>query len=211
MRYQAALRPECCTNTAVKTKFKGYNSYKFIINLILSAIRDHMIIECPNCNKKFNLEEKLIPKNGRNLKCNGCDHIWHYKVALKADTEDFKISEYQKTSSDIESSDIDNKKIFGEKRNDDGALNTDKNILKVEKNEIRKINVENKNKKEKELSFKMIFIYFIVIIISLIGIIILLDTFKTYLSNIFPNLSTFFNTFSETLLDLKLFIKDLIN
>ena len=28
-----------------------------------------MIIECPNCNKKFNLDEKLIPKNGRTLKC----------------------------------------------------------------------------------------------------------------------------------------------
>ena len=44
-----------------------------------------MIIECPNCNKKFNLDEKLIPKNGRTLKCSSCNHIWHYKASLNID------------------------------------------------------------------------------------------------------------------------------
>ena len=53
--HQAALRPDCSTNTADKSKFKGYNSYKILINLIFNAIRDLMIIECPICNKKFNL------------------------------------------------------------------------------------------------------------------------------------------------------------
>ena len=43
MRYQAALRPECCTNTADKTKFKGYNSYKIQIFLVFNAIKDFMI------------------------------------------------------------------------------------------------------------------------------------------------------------------------
>ena len=44
-----------------------------------------MIIECPNCNKKFNLDQKLIPQNGRTLKCSSCSHIWHHKVTVKID------------------------------------------------------------------------------------------------------------------------------
>ena len=38
-----------------------------------------MIIECPACSKKFNIDEKLIPKEGRLLKCGNCDHTWFYK------------------------------------------------------------------------------------------------------------------------------------
>ena len=38
-----------------------------------------MIIECPACSKKFNINEKLIPDEGRLLKCGNCDHTWFYK------------------------------------------------------------------------------------------------------------------------------------
>ena len=55
-----------------------------------------MIIECPNCNKKFNLDEKLIPQNGRTLKCSSCSHIWHHKVSLNIDNNNNKISEDKK-------------------------------------------------------------------------------------------------------------------
>ena len=54
-----------------------------------------MIIECPACSKKFNIDEKLIPDEGRLLKCGNCDHTWFYKkkknIKLEADTP--KISE----------------------------------------------------------------------------------------------------------------------
>ena len=141
MRYQAALRPDCSTNTADKRKFKVNIDNKFLINLVLSAIRDPMIIECPNCNKKFNLDKKLIPENGRSLKCSNCDHIWHYKTQIT----------------------------------------------------------------------KMILVYFIVVIVPLLGLIFLLDTFKSYLLSVFPNINPLFDSFYETLLDFKLFIKDLAN
>ena len=52
-----------------------------------------MIIECPNCSKKFNLNEKLIPKNGRTLKCSSCNHIWHYNVSLNIENNSKKILE----------------------------------------------------------------------------------------------------------------------
>ena len=39
-----------------------------------------MIITCPNCKKKFNIDPTLIPEDGRDLKCGSCDHVWLYKV-----------------------------------------------------------------------------------------------------------------------------------
>ena len=109
MRYQAALRPDCSTNTADKTKFKGYIGYKFLIYLIFNAIRDHMIIECPNCNKKFNIDENLIPQNGRTLKCGSCSHIWHHKVSLNIDNNNNKVPEDKNNKSDIKLSQTDEK------------------------------------------------------------------------------------------------------
>ena len=48
-------------------------------------------------------------------------------------------------------------------------------------------------------------------VLSLLGLILLLDTFKYNLSNIFPGAIPLFESFYETMLDLKLFFKDLIN
>ncbi len=42
-----------------------------------------MIIECPACSKKFNIDEKLIPGEGRLLKCGNCEHTWFYKKQIK--------------------------------------------------------------------------------------------------------------------------------
>ena len=39
-----------------------------------------MIITCPNCKKKFNIDPTLINDDGRDLKCGSCDHVWYYKV-----------------------------------------------------------------------------------------------------------------------------------
>ena len=57
----------------------------------------------------------------------------------------------------------------------------------------------------------MVLIYLIVLVISLLGLILLLDTFEYNLSNVFPSVIPLFDSFNETMLDLKLFFKDLIN
>ena len=64
---------------------------------------------------------------------------------------------------------------------------------------------------ENQGKIKMVLVYFIVVIISLLGLIFLLDTFKSYLVSVFPTILPFFDSFYETLLDFKLFIKDLAN
>ncbi len=210
MRYQAALRPDCCTNTADKTKFKGYISYKFIINLIFNAIKDHMIIECPNCNKKFNLDRKLIPENGRTLKCGNCEHIWHYKITLNKNSDVQKISEDKNSKIDINTSKKDNE--IKEKFNDEDISDINKKVkseIKVDDSETEKDN-ERVNY-EKGVNLKVIFIFFVIFLISLLGLIFLLDTFKYNLSSVFPGIVPLFDSLYETLLDLKLFIKDLVN
>ena len=39
-----------------------------------------MVITCPNCNKQFKIDNSLIPKDGRDLQCGSCDHVWFYKI-----------------------------------------------------------------------------------------------------------------------------------
>ena len=38
-----------------------------------------MIIECINCNKKFNVNSNDIPEKGRLLLCTNCNHKWFFK------------------------------------------------------------------------------------------------------------------------------------
>ena len=42
-----------------------------------------MIIECPNCKKKFELPSNLIPERGRLLQCSACSTKWHFKTEAK--------------------------------------------------------------------------------------------------------------------------------
>ena len=37
-----------------------------------------MHIKCSNCEKTFQIDEKLIPVSGRLLQCGKCDHQWFY-------------------------------------------------------------------------------------------------------------------------------------
>ena len=51
-----------------------------------------MIISCPSCNKKFKIEDDLIPSKGRNLQCGSCNHNWFYKIENKT-SEPLKLEE----------------------------------------------------------------------------------------------------------------------
>ena len=183
-----------------------------------------MIIECPNCNKKFSIDKKLIPESGRKLKCSSCDHIWHYKIPLTKSIDDLGITQDKNTNLDTNNSEVEKKDDEYNKEINDGNLtdknqetlsekNTD-NIKTDEVNDIENEEVDIKEEienGEKQGKIKMVLIYFIVVIISLLGLIFLLDTFKSYLISVFPTITPFFDSFYETFLDFKLFIKDLAN
>ncbi len=161
-----------------------------------------MIIECPNCNKKFNLNEKLIPEDGRTLKCSACDHVWHHTINLDKNTNEQTITE-KNTKLDTKVSKIDKKDDYIiEKINEEVISDKPIEDLDIEKKD-KDLNSNN------IVKLKMIFIYFIILIISLLGLIFLIDTFKYNLSNVFPDIIPLLHSFYETFLDLKLFFKDL--
>ena len=75
----------------------------------------------------------------------------------------------------------------------------------------RNLKSVNKTSQENNKSLKKLFYYFIVSIITLIGIIFFIDTLKFQIANIFPGIIPLLDSFYQTVLDFKLFFKDLTN
>ena len=165
-----------------------------------------MIITCPKCNKQFQINNSLIPDEGRDLQCGSCNHIWFYnieddnseifqlkeeiireEIGINTESKEQKITEKKQST----------KKIKNKKNNE-----TKDKISERQKNEAISKNTENKVSK--------FFSYLVVLIISFIALIILLDTLKTPLINVFPSIEIILFNLFETLQDIKLFIIDLI-
>ena len=162
-----------------------------------------MIIECINCNKKFNVNADLIPKQGRQIQCGSCKHIWHFKIesSLKKPLILDDENKQKNTSTEKDT------KEFTESTNLENTteLINDNEIYKDNKIQ-ENITIENNIKISKISDF---FSYLVVFLISFVALIILLDTLKSPLINVFPGLEiVLFNLF-ETLKDIKLFIIDL--
>ena len=164
-----------------------------------------MIISCPNCNKRFKINTSLIPIEGRDLKCGSCDHVWFYKIEDK-NLEPLSLE--QDIIDNEDKSDFVNKKI--EQTNEVKKSSSQSKIDTKDKKDLDKIadkQIPLKNK-TKNTSGKF-FSYIIVFIISFVALIILIDTLKTPLINIFPGLEAVLFSLFEMLKDIKLFIIDL--
>jgi len=86
----------------------------------------------------------------------------------------------------------------------------DDNHIKAENiKELDKKKIKDKPKKN-DLNFSKFLSYLIVGIISFVAIIVILDTFKSPLKKIFPNLEILLFNLNETLKDIFLFIKNLL-
>ena len=159
-----------------------------------------MIITCPNCNKQFKIDKSLIPDEGRDLQCGSCNHIWFYNIQEK-NNEVLELKQ-EIISEDIETKAENKEDKIEEKQQQEEITKTEINNKKKEKNTTTIKKTENKGSK--------FFSYLIVFIISIVALIILLDTLKTPLINVFPQLEIILFNLFETLQDLKLFIIDLI-
>mgnify|MGYP000066946803 CR=1 FL=1 len=156
-----------------------------------------MIIVCTNCNKKFEVDPELIPEKGRSIQCGSCNHKWFYKkdtqetiLEINNEAAVDEIKQEIKITEDV----ADEKKIIEE--------------IVEDKIEFKQNNEEKPLKKSNILN--KIISYLIVAIISFVALIIVLDTFKTPLNNIFPNLELILFNLYETFEDIGLFLKDLI-
>ena len=165
-----------------------------------------MIITCPNCNKQFKIDNSLIPDEGRDLQCGSCNHIWFYNIQEKNN----KVLELKQEiiSEGIEAKAENKDDKIEEKKQPEEIIKTEINNKKKEKNSEKQKNTTTLKKTENKGS--KFFSYLIVFIISFVALIILLDTLKTPLINVFPGLEIILFNLFETLQDIKLFIIDLI-
>ena len=162
-----------------------------------------MIINCINCSKKFEVNSELIPSEGRTIQCGSCNHIWFYKhnIQLKKDLiSSNKIKDVPKTKNIIKNKDKD---IELKKSKKNLTKDIDEIINKKEKSLVKYQN-------EKKFTFSKFLSFILVMIISFVGLIIVLDTFKTPLYQLFPKLEILLFSLFEILKDIKLFIKDLM-
>ena len=167
-----------------------------------------MVIQCVNCSKKFDVNSSLIPENGRTIQCGSCNHTWFYKPTIE------KTFHILNDNDDREQSQT--TKIVKKKKNLKNLEKKDKIKKKevlISKDISKNVEVEKNFVETKEIPSKFnpikILDYFIVTIISFIGIIILFDTFKSPLSNIYPDLELVLYNLYESIKDIFLFIKDL--
>ena len=139
-----------------------------------------MIIKCPNCQKTFEVDSSLIPDKGRIIQCGSCNHTWNF-----------------------------NKKNFENK-----TQNLEAKIPEIQiKPSLPKNKDIKKNKtqiKKKFVGLNKILSYLLVFIITFIALIIVVDTFKIPLSKFFPQIELIIFNLFETLIDIYLFLKNLL-
>ena len=140
-----------------------------------------MIIECQNCNKKFDLEDKLIPLKGRLVQCGFCHSQWQQLP--------------NNTTSSLKEKVID-------------KVNISKDEVKEQPTK-KKIKIKDRDKqdfKNKNIGF---FSYIFIFLISIIALFLIAETFKYQINNIFPNFGNYIIYVYETLNNILILIKDL--
>ena len=155
-----------------------------------------MIITCEQCLKKFEIESNLIPQKGRLLQCSSCAHKWFYKRDVSEETK--VVLEHQ---------DIKTKKIEPTIKENNNIKIFEGSIYSKKKNDKPKRKHSYTAPKRKKISFLSIILVFI---ISIIALIVLLDTFKSPISLMMPNIEFILESLYETLKDILLFIQYLL-
>ena len=149
-----------------------------------------MIITCPCGDKKFKVDANLIPKDGRLLQCSGCGHKWHYIQVLDNEIE-FN-EEKVNLSENLFNDEFETDENLNKTINDKSEKLIEEKIIKKTTNRINYLKIT------------------LVLIISLVALILALDTFKFQISNLIPGFEVVMENLYETFLDIKLFVIDLI-
>ena len=156
-----------------------------------------MIINCPNCDKKFEIDKKLILPDGRLLQCGSCNHKWFFKI----ENNESNIEIEKKTITDPI---IDDSKNLSEKKEED--------LVEEEHDDVEQAN-KSKNDYNEKVQKKNDINYFKILIVAFISfaaLILFLDTFKAQISVIIPNIQIILDNLYQSINDMKLFIIDLL-
>ena len=162
-----------------------------------------MIIICPSCKKKFQIDTTLVPEEGRDLQCGSCNHVWFY-IEKKEKSSTFNLNEDIVTKEIND--DLQKKNIEEITANKD--LKFSKKIEYIQK-KIKDNSAIEETKIENKITISRFFSYLIVFIISFVAFLILVDTLKAPIISVFPSAEIILLNLFETLHDIKLFIIDL--
>ena len=157
-----------------------------------------MIIECFNCNKVFEVNSELIPENGRTIQCGSCNHVWFYNP---------RITDIKKGIKQDVEIDIEEKSTINQAKKNEVKQYNERSYSKLKDKKNYEI---TQFKPSKSLSFTKLLSYLIVMLISFVALLVIIDTFNTYLYQLFPSLELVVFSLFEILKDIKLFIKDLV-
>ncbi len=144
-----------------------------------------MVIDCPDCNKKFDIDENLIPANGRLLQCGSCNYKWFFELKINKDIKPPKNILPENTETIIQEAETSLEK-------------------KIDKDIPEKI---NKKKVRNNVNYLNVFF---IMLLSTVALILILDTFEAQISLIFPDINLLLNNLYQSIIDIKLFTLDLI-
>lgn len=144
-----------------------------------------MVIDCPDCNKKFDIDENLIPANGRLLQCGSCNYKWFFELKINKDIKPPKNILPEDTETIIQEAETSLEK-------------------KIDKDIPEKI---NKKKVRNNVNYLNVFF---VMLLSTVALILILDTFEAQISLIFPDINLLLDNLYQSIIDIKLFTLDLI-
>ncbi len=144
-----------------------------------------MVIDCPDCNKKFDIDQNLIPDNGRLLQCGSCNYKWFFELKINKDIKPPKNILPENTETIIQEAETSLEK-------------------KIDKDIPEKI---NKKKVRNNVNYLNVFF---VMLLSTVALILILDTFEAQISLIFPDINLLLDNLYQSIIDIKLFTLDLI-
>ena len=144
-----------------------------------------MVIDCPDCNKKFDIDENLIPANGRLLQCGSCNYKWFFELKINKDIKPPKNILPENTETIIQEAESGLEK-------------------KIDKDIPEKI---NKKKVRNNVNYLNVFF---IMLLSTVALILILDTFEAQISLIFPDINLLLDNLYQSIIDIKLFTLDLI-
>ena len=188
-----------------------------------------MIIECKNCLKKFTVRDSDIPIQGRIVQCSNCSSQWQQMpIAPSVTTANLDVDKLDQNRSKNEfmASDGKNYKFLGNQwaqilpSGKTGRLARKKISQELNKlagkKQVKNSKTINQTDQSPDLYQETekgmgIFSFLIVFIMFVAAIILALDTFKHLLIPFFPDLDNYLLYIFETLNNIYIIIKDLIN
>ena len=188
-----------------------------------------MIIECKNCLKKFTVRDSDIPIQGRVVQCSNCSSQWQQMpIAPSVTTANLDVDKLDQNRSKNEfmASDGKNYKFLGNQwAQIQPSGKTGRLARKKISQELNKLAGKKQVKNSKTINQTAqstdqyqetekgmgIFSFLIVFIMFVAAIILALDTFKHLLIPLFPDLDNYLLYIFETLNNIYIIIKDLIN